>query len=71
MTCEVFLSTESNNWVFGFGWIRWVSFCCFQRLLNPILSSNYKEIVGGSRGGTYTFSYMISPDSITTTFEMQ
>ena len=61
-----------DNWVFGFGWIRWVSL-----LLPETSESNFfiqlslKEIVGGGRGDTFAFSYMISPDSITTTFEIQ
>ena len=64
--------TVLDNWVFGFGWIRWVSL-----LLPAISESNsviqlsLKEIVGGGRGDTYTFSYMVSPDSIRTTFEIQ
>ena len=31
--------TVLDNWVFGFGFVG--SLCCFQQLLNPILSSNY------------------------------
>ena len=61
-----------DNWVFGLGWIRWVS------LLLPATSESnssiqvsWKEIVGGGRGDTYTYLYMISTDSITTTFEIQ
>ena len=45
--------------------------CCFQLPLNHFIQLYLKEIVGGGRGDTYTFSYMISPDSITTTFEIQ
>ena len=64
--------TVLDNWVFGFGWIRLVS------LVPPATSEStsfirlsLKEIVGGGRGDTFTFWYMISPDSITTTFEIQ
>ena len=64
--------TVLDNWVFGFGWIRWVSL-----LLQATSESNsfiqlcLKEIVGGGRGDTYTFSYVISPVSIIIAFEIQ
>ena len=47
--------------------------CCFPLLLNSILSTNnlLRKTVGGGRGDIYTFSYVISPDSITTTFKIQ
>ena len=38
---------------------------------NSFIQLSLKEIVGGGRGDTKPFSYMISPDSITTTFEIQ
>ena len=61
-----------DNSVFGFGWIRWVSLLLPATCKsNSFIPLSIKEIVGGGRGDTYTFSYMISPDSITTTFEIQ
>ena len=38
---------------------------------NSFIQLSLKEIVGGGRGDTYTISCMISPDSISTTFEIQ
>ena len=53
-----------DNWVFGFGWIRWVSLLLTATSdSNSFIQLSLKEIVGGGRGDTYTFSYMISPDS--------
>ena len=64
--------TVLNNWVLGLGWIRWVSLLLpATSESNSFIQLSLKEIVGGGRGDTYTFSYMISPDSITTTFEIQ
>ena len=42
-----------------------------EQLLNPILSSCFKEIFGGRRGDAYTFSSLTSPISIRTTFGIQ
>ena len=60
-----------NNWVLGFGSIRWMS------LLLPAISETTShtqlslgEIFGGGRGDTYTFWYMISSDFITIAFEI-
>ena len=64
--------TVHDNWVFGFGWIRWVSLllpATFES--NSFIQLSVKEIVGRGRGDTYALPYLISPDSITTTFEIQ
>ena len=61
-----------DNWVFGFGWIRWVSLLLpATSESNSFIQLSLNDIVGGGRGDTYTFSYMISPHSTTTTFEIQ
>ena len=64
--------TELDNWVLGFGWIRWVS------LLLPATSESIshiqlslEEIFGGVRGDTYTFWFKISSDFITVAFDFQ
>ena len=63
--------TVLDNWVFGFGGIRWESLLLPATCEpNSFIQSCFKEIFGGRRGDTYTFSYVISPDSITTTFEI-
>ena len=61
-----------DDWVFGFGWTRWESL-----LLSATSDSksfvqlSLMEIFGGGPSDIYTFSHMTSPDSITTTFEIQ
>ena len=63
--------TVLDNWVFGFGWIRWVPLLLpAASESNSFIQLSLKEIVGGGRSDTYTFSKMTSPDSITTTFEI-
>ena len=64
--------TVLDNLVLGFGWIRWVSLLlpAFSES-NSFIQLSLKEIVGGGRGDTYIVSYKTSPDSITTTFEIQ
>ena len=58
------------------------SFAQFNRIINHFFGCRFeirrdsrsrfmKEIVSGGGGDTYTFSYMISSDFITTTFEIQ
>ena len=60
--------TVLDNWVFGFGWIRWVSLLLPDTSeSNSFIQLSLKEIVGGGRCDINTFSYIISPDSITTT----
>ena len=64
--------TVLDYWVFGFGWIRWVSLLLpATSESNSFIQLSLKEIVGGGRGDAYTFSFMISAASITTTFEIQ
>ena len=49
--------TVLDNWVFGFGWIRWVSLLLPATAeSNCFIQLSLKEIVGGGRGDTYTFS---------------
>ena len=61
-----------NLFFWFFGWIYWES-----SPLPATSESSYfiqlfsKEIFGGSRGDAYTFSYMISPDSIIIAFGIQ
>ena len=46
-----------DNWVFGFGWIRWVSLLLPATSgSNSFLHLSLKEIVGGGRGDTKTFT---------------
>ena len=72
MVAHLQVSPFFDNLVFGFGWIRWVSLLLpATSESNSFIQLSLKEIVGGGRGDTYTFSYMISPDPITTTFEIQ
>ena len=62
-----------DNWVLDFGWI------CLESSLHPAISESNsvypiiveRNIVGGGRGDTYTFSYMTSPDSIMIAFGIQ
>ena len=43
-----------DNWVFGFGWIRWVSLLLpATSESNSFIQSCFKEIFGGGRGDTY------------------
>ena len=45
-----------DNWVFGFGWIRWVSLLLpATSESNSFIQLSLKEIVGGGRSDTYTF----------------
>ena len=56
----------------GFGWIRWVSLLLpATSEFNSFIQLSLDEIVGGGRDDTDTYSILISPDSITTTFEIQ
>ena len=49
-------SSVLDNWVFGFGWIRWVSLLLpATSESNSFIKLSLKEIVGGGRGDTYTF----------------
>ena len=67
--CSLTSLTVLDNCVFDFGWIRWVSLLLpATSESNSIIQLSLKEIVGGGRSDTHTFSCMISPDSITTTF---
>ena len=53
--------TVLDNWVFDFGWIRWVSLLLpATSESNSFIQLSLKEVFGGGRGDTYTFSYMIS-----------
>ena len=67
------MSPCSYNWIFWF--FCWV---CWESSLPPATSDpnsfiqlSSKEIFGGGRGDAYTFSYMISPVSITIAFGIQ
>ena len=49
-----------DNWVFGFGWIRWISLLLSATSeSNSFIQLSLQEVVGGGRSDTYTFSYMI------------
>ena len=52
--CGFWSTYGSDNWVFGFGWVRWVSLLllAISESTSPIQWS-LKEIVGGGRGDTY------------------
>ena len=56
----------------GFGWVGWLSSACRATSEpNSFIQSFLKEIFGGGRGDSYTFSYMISVVSIRTAFGIQ
>ena len=47
-----------DDWVFGFGWIRWVSLLLpATSESNSFIQLSLEEIVGGGRGDTNTFSF--------------
>ena len=49
-----------DNWVFGFGWIRWVSLLLpATSESNSFIQLSFKEIFGGGRGDTYTFLFWL------------
>ena len=57
---------------FGFSSIRWMSLLLLATSESKShVQISWKEIVGGGRGDTYTFWYMISSDFITIAFEIQ
>ena len=57
---------------FGFGWVGWeLSACRATSEPNSFIQLFLKEIVGGGRGDSYTFSYLISPVSILIAFGIQ
>ena len=58
--------------VLDFGWICW-EFSPPPAISEPnsFIQISLKEIFGGGRSDAYTFSYMISPDSIIITFGIQ
>ena len=59
-------------WVFDFGWICWESpVPPATSEPNSFIQLSLKEIFGGGRGDSYTFSYMISPVSIIIAFGIQ
>ena len=61
-----------DNRVFNFGWIRWTSLLLpATSESNSFIRLSLKGIFGGGRGDAYTFSKMISPDSIKITFGIQ
>ena len=70
--CSLTGLTVHDNWVVDVGRI------CWESSLSPatyestsFIQLSSKKFFGGSRGDAYTFSWMISPDSVTTTFEIQ
>ena len=73
MVAQLFTSLPVlDNWVFDLGWVCWESSqppATYEP--NSFIQLSLKEIFGGGRGGAFTFSYIISPDFITTTFETQ
>ena len=65
-------SPVPDNWIFGFGWIRWESLLLpATSESNSLIQFSWREIFRGGRSDAYTFSCIISPDSITTTFGVQ
>ena len=61
-----------DNWVLGFSSIRWMSLLLLATSESKLhVQLSLQEIVGGGRGDTYTFWYMISSDFITIAFEIQ
>ena len=60
-------------WIgFRFGWVGWErSACRATSKPNSFIQLSLKEIFGGGRGDSYTFSFMISPVSILIAFGIQ
>ena len=59
-----------DNEFLSFGWIRWESLVlpAIIQFFHPI---TFEEVVGGGRGDIFIFSFLISWDSIKTTFWIQ
>ena len=68
--CSVTTGLPVPSWFgLGFGWVGWLTSACRSTSEpNSFIQSCLKEIFGGIRGDSKTFSSMTSPVSIRTTF---
>ena len=67
--CSLTNLSVLDSWVLDFAWVCWESSLPpATSEWNSLIQLSSNEIVGGGRGDTYTFSYMISPVSIIIAF---